>query len=391
MSAESRPATPTRPRERSPFVTVAVVGCGLIGASFARASQLAPGVERVTTTDRSAHVRQRARHLGIGTTVVDDVTIAVADADLVVLAIPLDAIPGVAAQILPCMKTQAILTDTGSLKLRSTAEVEALLGSFHVRSGVAVRYIGGHPMAGSERSGIDAADGTIFQGATWLLTPTAGSDDDAFHALATHLRTIGARVLALTPEGHDRLVAVASHLPQLLSSTLMDEAADVARTAGDAVLAITGGGFRDVTRLAGSDPDLWVGIVSGNERAVLAAIDAFAARLGDLRRAIAGQQWDELRRFLERARAARSGLPSKAQVTSVTDVVVPLADRPGMLAEVTTALGAAGVNIEDLSMRHASDGTRGALLVSVASGAAASRAREILAERAIPCHLEAHG
>ncbi len=363
---------------------LAVVGCGLIGASFAVASRAVPGVREVVVTDADELVRERARAIGVADRVVASVGEAVADADLVLLAVPVAVLPVVAAEAAAAMRPGALLTDTGSTKSQLVRKVEGLRD---IRES-GVRFIGGHPMAGSERSGVEAADGTIFQGATWLLTPTPRADMGAFNALAGHLRAIGARVLAVDPVLHDRLVAVASHLPQLLASTLMLQAVGVAEHTGDGILSVAGGGFRDVTRVAASDPDLWIGILEQNRGAVLDAVDTFLTELTSLRHQVAAEDWDGVRTVLARARAGRQQLPSKEVSGVLVDLVVAVEDRPGVLAQVTTTLGEAGVNIEDLSMRHASAGGRGALVVAVDGHDTAHRARRLLAERGLNSHVE---
>ena len=372
------------PRGASPFERVAVIGAGLIGGSFALVSAATPGVRTVALWDRDPETRRRARALGVGDHVPEDIGEAVADADLVVLAVPVPAIVGAARDVVAHRDELPVLTDVGSVKARPVREVEALLGA----DGGDVPFVGGHPMAGSEQQGIGAADGTLFQGATWLLTPTDRSRPDAFDRLGVHLRAIGARVLAVEPALHDRLVAVASHLPQALASSLMAQAAGVARTSGQAVLSVAAGGFRDVTRIAASDPDLWVGILSENRDAVLAALDGFGERLAELRSALEQRDDARLRTVLASAQSARLALPGKETVGDLVDLVVPVDDRPGILAGVTTALGEAGVNIEDLAMRHATEGSRGALLVAVAGHDAAVAAQQILAGRGFPSHLE---
>ena len=373
------------PRGASPFERVAVIGAGLIGGSFALVSAATPGVRTVTLWDRDPETRRRARALGVGDHVPEDIGEAVADADLVVLAVPVPAIVGAARDVVAHREDLPVLTDVGSVKARPVREVESLLGADR---GGDVPFVGGHPMAGSEQQGIGAADGTLFQGATWLLTPTDRSRPDAFDRLGVHLRAIGARVLAVEPALHDRLVAVASHLPQALASSLMAQAAGVARTSGQAVLSVAAGGFRDVTRIAASDPDLWVGILSENRDAVLAALDGFGERLAELRSALEQRDDARLRTVLASAQSARLALPGKETVGDLVDLVVPVDDRPGILAGVTTALGEAGVNIEDLAMRHATEGSRGALLVAVAGHDAAVAAQQILAGRGFPSHLE---
>jgi len=366
---------------RLPRVTV--IGAGLVGSSIALAIREA-GAGRVVLVDADADVRERAAALGIAEQVLSSVQDAVADADIVIAAVPAGAVPDVLSVAATATPRGAILTDAASLKLTSTLEVTSRLRD----SGTGPeRFVGGHPMAGSERSGPEAADAQLFQGATWVLTPTAATADATLTELSAFLRRLGARVVALPPEQHDELVAVVSHLPQVVASTLAAVAADAIEATGDAVLAVAGGGFRDTTRIAASDPGLWVPILSGNRVAVLEALDAYTGRLEQVRAAVAEARWEELRALLARASAARQRLVPKAAPAAVGDVVVPMDDRPGQLATATTALGAAGINVEDLAMRHAGDGGRGALLVRVAAGDLA-RAVEVLTAAGLGAHVE---
>jgi prephenate dehydrogenase len=379
---------------RSPFRTVVVVGAGLVGGSFALASARASGVEEVRVWDRDPATRRRAAEQGVGGPEQPDLATALQGADLVLVAVPVPSISQVVAEVGEHVRGGAVVTDVGSVKAQPVLEVERLLERDprpvgDVETGDRpIRFVGGHPMAGSERSGIEAADGSLFQGATWVLTPTESSDGVAFEQLSAHLRAIGARVLAVEPGLHDRLVAVASHLPQALASTLMDEAAAVSRTTGQAVLSVAAGGFRDVTRIAASDPDLWVGILTENRDAVLWALDGFRDRLSRLRAVLEAGDGEALRAFLARSQEARWALPAKERAGELVDLVVALDDRPGVLAAVTTALGEAGVNIEDLSMRHATEVEAGALLVAVDGHEVAERAQRLLADRGFPAHLE---
>lgn len=242
-------------------------------------------------------------------------------------------------------------------------------------------------MAGSEQSGPEAADEQLFQAATWVLTPTPTTADDALRTLSTFLRRLGARVLVLSPARHDELVAVVSHLPQVVASALADVAADAVESSGEAVLAVAGGGFRDTTRIAASDPDLWLGILRGNHTAVLDALDRYRVRLDELRDALAGDDQVRLAAILTRASAARRRLVPKAVGVELVDLVVPLADRPGAIAAATTVLGEAGVNVEDLAMRHAVEGERGALVMRIAADAT-SRAITALAADGIHAHAD---
>lgn len=242
-------------------------------------------------------------------------------------------------------------------------------------------------MAGSETSGPDAADGKLFQGATWALTPTEATHDDALQRLSGFVSALGARVLVVSPQRHDELVAIVSHLPQVVASCLADVAADAVASSGQAVLALAGGGFRDTTRIAASDADLWLGILEGNRGPVLEAVTAYRRRLDELAAALEGGDSASLRSQLARASAARRQLVSKEGPREVVDLVVALEDRPGALADATGALGEAGVNVEDLAMRHAAEGERGALLVRV-DAISAARGLDALHAQGLAAHLE---
>ncbi len=364
---------------------IAVIGAGLVGGSVASAARAAGA--HVTLTDRDADVRVRAAAAGLADVVVDDIVTAVTDAELVVAAVPAAVAPAVLAEVARHAPRSALLTDVASLKGRLVPEVEALLAAADLGP---ERFVGGHPMAGSERSGPEAADATLFQGATWVLTPTERTDPAALTRTSAVLRDLGARVLALEPALHDQLVAVTSHLPQVAASALADVAAETTSRLGEAVLAVAGGGFRDTTRIAASDPDLWVGILGGNRAAVLTALDALRERLDVVRGALATGEDAEVHALLQRASTARRGLVRVDGATEPIDLVVALDDRPGALAAAITALGEAGINVADLAMRHATAGDRGALLLRI-DAVAHDRALAALAAVGLAAHVEPGG
>jgi prephenate dehydrogenase len=359
-----------------------VVGAGLVGGSVAAAARTA-GAE-VVLTDRDAEVRARAAAAGLADRVVDGLADAVADAQLVVVAVPATVAADVVVEVARHARADAVLTDVASLKGELVPAVERRLAGLGLGP---QRFVGGHPMAGSERSGPEAADAHLFQGATWVLTPTPTTDAGALTRVSAVLRDLGARVLALEPDLHDQLVAVTSHLPQVAASALADVAAETTARLGEAVLAVAGGGFRDTTRIAASDPELWVGILGGNRDAVVDAIDALRSRLLVVRDALTTGDDGPVRDLLGRASTARRGLVRHDVATETVDLVVALDDRPGSLAAATKALGEAGINVTDLSMRHASAGDRGALLVRIAVTVEA-RARTALAAVGLDSHVE---
>lgn len=361
----------------------AIAGGGLIGTSLALA--LAQEGHPVRLMDPDADTRDtlgavlagRPAPPG-GTPLVGERWLDVArGADLVIAAVPPPAIATVLAEAAPVAAEGALLTDVAGTKQGVVADVARLLPA-----SASPRYVGGHPMAGSERSGPGAADAGLFTGVTWILTPTPATDDAALTAAGELVRTVGGRALVLSPEEHDTIVGLVSHLPQLVASVLADVAAEAVGADRDAVMAVAGPGFRDTTRIAASDPGLWLDIVDANRPAVARALSTFRARLDDVAAAVADADDERLGVVLRRASAARRRLVPKGASAPTRDLVVPLRDRPGEIARIAAALGSAGINIEDLVMRHAATADRGSLLLRVGAETSA-RAVQVLADTGV--------
>ncbi len=359
---------------------VAICGGGLIGTSLALA--LGAAGHRVSVADRDAGVRSRlaeivrtAGHEAL-VSVHDDWRTAARDADIVVAAVAPSAIPGVLADAAEVAAGDALLTDVAGVKAGVVTAVMASLAAIPDASG---RFVGGHPMAGSERSGPGAGDAGLFTGATWILTPTVDTADEALARAGDLARGLGARVLVLRPDEHDVIVGLVSHLPQLVASVLADVAAEAIGADREAVMAVAGPGFRDTTRIAASDPSLWTDIIDGNRPAILVALAAYAGRLREVMDAVESEDAAALGAVLTRASAARQRLVPKELVEPTSDLRIPLRDRPGEIARITGALGSAGINIEDLAMRHATAADRGSLLVRIRTSSV-ERASTVLAE-----------
>jgi prephenate dehydrogenase len=353
-----------RLKERGTLQTT-IVGTGLIGGSIALALKAAEPSARVVGYDPDRAVLDEALRRGALTDAVESPERAAAGADVVWLALPVDRIPQMCAAIAPVVASIAVVTDVGSAKSDVVTHGEAAFGD---------RFVGGHPMAGSERHGIAAAEATLFEGAWWILTPTERTSSSAYSTVATLVARLGAKPVAVAPHTHDALVARLSHLPQLTASALVEVA--VAAGDRDALLGLAAGGFRDVTRIAASNPDLWIAILRSNRRAVLGALAGMRGRLEEVAAMIEAGRWEELRTRLERARSARLELFTKPEYGGEPinlSMMVP--DRPGLLAEVTTAAGELGANIEDLRIVHSTEGGRGRLeLVIAGEGPAAALA-----------------
>jgi prephenate dehydrogenase len=275
------------------FPRAAVVGIGLIGGSFALAAKRAGLVGHVTGVARSEATRQGALKIGAADAVTSDAASAVAEADLVYLAAPIDSICGSLRTLGPHLRSGALVTDAGSAKTVILDAARALPPT--------VTFLGGHPMAGSEQAGIASARADLFAGSSYFLTPTPDTPADAVETLSALVSGLGARPVIVEAALHDRLVALTSHLPHLLAWALCTTAGEAA---DPAVLApFLGGAWRDVTRIAGSSPEMWSEIFRAN----FAPLQSAAASLSaELNAAQAALDLEDPSAFLDWLHAART-------------------------------------------------------------------------------------
>jgi prephenate dehydrogenase len=322
-----------------------VIGCGLIGGSVGLGLRKAGWI--VSGTDRDDPTAARAVELGA----LDETGID-ASADISFVCTPVGAVAQAARRALDA--TGGVVTDVGSVK-RSIVDAVA-----------DARFVGGHPMAGSEQDGIEGADADLFQGATWVLTPTEATDPASYTAVRSAVSALGAEVVAVTPERHDELVALVSHVPHIMAGALMT-LADASAAEHVTLLRLAAGGFRDMTRVAAGHPGIWPDICAANSEAIIDTLDHLIGDLNKARDVIAKGDRQALLDRLERARTARRNLPPRthARPSSLAEVRVPVPDRPGVLAEITTLLGELGVNIFDIEIAHSAEGQAGVLLVLV--------------------------
>ena len=324
-----------------------VVGLGLIGASLALAFTQAGWI--VTGEDVDAAVTSQALNEAIisGST-------AATTTSLVVVATPAGAVSEVVAHLTASMTNpDTLFTDVAGVK----GEIVATCAD--------PRFIGGHPMAGSELRGIAGARADLFTGCTWVLTPTEGTSPERYSQLHGYIRELGASVLAVSADDHDRLVALASHIPHVLAVTLMNQAAAAAKTDG-VLLQLAAGGFRDMTRIAAGDPFIWPDILVQNRTAILHSLDEVQQRIGQLRDAIEREDRPRLSALLAEASASRRQLPGRSiQSDSLAHLRVPMSDRPGVLSLITRVAADLQVNIFDIEIAHGIEGAAGTLLLAV--------------------------
>ncbi len=339
---------------------VGIVGTGIIGGSLGLALRRA-GVE-VRGYDADPDRLQRALELGA----IDDAAASLDDllagASAVFVAVPVSAV----ATIVGAALTAGVeaVSDVGSVKAPVVRAVE----ESHL---AAARFVGGHPMAGPGSrggpdedviDGIEGAAADLFDGSTWVLTPTERTDPEAFTRIRDLVAAAGAEVVAVDPELHDALVATVSHVPHLVASTLMHVAADASPN-HDTLQRLAAGGFRAMTRISGRDAGIWPDICVENREAIVETLDHYLEVLGRARGLVQAGERGPLLEFFERARDEGRSLPARSAAAGpLVELVIPVPDRPGVLAEVTTLAGHHGVNIADLEI---TPGVQGGVLVMV--------------------------
>lgn len=294
------------------FQRVALIGIGLIGSSLAHAMRKKKLAGEITGYARSESTRAKALELGLVDRVFSTAAEAVEGADLVILCSPVGTYAALAAEIGPVLKTGAILSDVGSVK---GAVVRDVLP--HVPEGVS--FIPGHPIAGTEQSGPESGFAELFINRWSILTPLPGADPAMVERLATFWRACGSNVEMMTPEHHDLVLAITSHLPHLIAYNIVSTAADLEEVTSSEVIKYSAGGFRDFTRIAASDPTMWRDVFLNNKDAVLEMLGRFSEDLSALQRAIRWGDGDTLFNIFTRSRQIRRSIVAAGQDTAAPD------------------------------------------------------------------------
>lgn len=340
-----------RRRARAVVSSLAVVGTGLVGTSVARAAARA-GVARVVGHDddpdvlRASGVQPLGSYEGI---------------DLVVVAVPVGALPETVRAVLARVGPQTSVTDVGSTK-RDVASIED------------ERFVPGHPLAGGASGGPARATADLFDGATWVLTPTPASGAAHVDKVEQFVTSLGARAARLDADTHDRVLALTSHLPHVVANLLVEHI-------GDEEAVYAGAALREMTRVAGANPGIWADIFLANADVLADAVRAHGEAATSVAAALDAGDRARLVQWIERAAATRSRLLEHAYRTDARQlhrIRVRVPDKPGVLARITQTLGAAGINIEDFELRHVSPEYGGVLVVLVSGADNLELARTLL-------------
>jgi cyclohexadieny/prephenate dehydrogenase len=294
------------------FQKVALIGIGLIGSSLSHAMRRAELSGRIAACARTEATRAVAKRLGLADEVYERAGEAVRGADLIVLCTPVGTFGELAAEIAPHLKKGAILTDAGSVKTAVARDIGP-----HVPEGV--HFIPGHPIAGTEYSGPEAGFAELFDSRWCILTPLPGSDEKAIAKLKVFWEACGSQVEIMTPDHHDLVLAVTSHIPHLIAYNIVGTVSDLERVTEKEVIKFSASGFRDFTRIAASDPTMWRDIFMNNKEAVLEILGRFTEDLAALQRAIRWGDGDALFDLFTKTRAIRRGIIDAGQETPAPD------------------------------------------------------------------------
>ncbi len=362
------------------FDQVALIGAGLIGGSIALALRENNLIGAISCYDLDPDAGQEAVERGAADLAVPSAIAAVREADLIILAVPVLKTLEILKEIIPAVKPGALITDVGSTKGAIMAAVEQLLPP-------SVYYIGGHPMAGSEESGISGSEAALLENAIYVLTPEPDTPREILDKLCQMLADAGAEPIVLDPLSHDRVVALVSHLPHLTAAALVQSVAD----AGDAELihTLAAGGFRDSTRIALGNPEVWRDICISNRWSLLSALKVFRKSLDTIEKYLTEQNGDAVHEYLQRAQEYRGSIPHRGRgiLPEIHEMVVLLKDTPGAIARVTGLLSEEQINIDAIEIIHVRELSGGSLRLGFRNKENRQKAQKLLDQKGYKTHI----
>lgn len=339
------------------FKHIALIGLGLMGGSMAMALRERSDYE-ITGFDCSPSTLEEAKRRGLIDHMAVDPENAVKDADLVILGIPVGSYPTICQEMKDGLKPGAVVTDMGSVK-------EPAMKAFTILPNHCF-FVGGHPLAGSEKGGLGVATPYLFENAYYFLTPGPETPPEIVNQLKTWISTLGAFPVIVSPEIHDVILAKTSHFPHVVASllaTILGEETD------KSVTAFTGSGFRDTTRIASGNPEMWEEILYLNRSKLADCLLRLEEKARAVRAALNEEQRQWMLTFLREGKALRDSLPKagKDYLPAWYEIYVDIKDQPGALAAITGVLARAGVNIREIEIQHAREGDKGAVRLAFTS------------------------
>ena len=351
---------------------ITIIGMGLIGGSIALGLKKGGYMGKIVGNDISQSSLEEALLLEAADFVTLDPTEAVMDSDMVVIALPLGSYRDILAIIAPHLKQDAIVTDVGSVKGYVSETVNSALS-------YGIQFIGGHPMAGSEKGGIQAASGILFENAYYFITPEKNTTTYTIETMESFIRTLRAYPVIITATEHDKIVAQISHLPHLLAVLLVNM---LDSNNGVSFLPFAGGGFRDSTRIAAGSPNIWKDIFLFNRQQLIEGINGFQNILCEYKELLILQDEETLFKELSKAKLLRNSLPQHTTnyMPPLYEIVIGIEDKPGAIGDLTGLIGVNNLNIKEIEILHSREEETGALRIGFEGAEEADKAIKILEE-----------
>jgi len=349
---------------------IGIIGLGLIGGSIARALKRSGKGYFIKAWDKDIKNLEQ----GINEKVIDEYTLSLnedfSDCEVIFLCVPVFAMRDVLKELLPGISPESVLTDVGSTK----SEVMALIKEMKMKN----PFIGGHPLAGSEKSGFESSRANLFENAYYCLTPEENTDKDSLMKLKRIVLDLGAIPIEMSPDEHDRVTAAISHVPHVVAASLVNLIDDL-DSPDNVMKTISAGGFKDLTRIASSSPGLWAGICLSNRDKVLETMDCFIEKLKCFENDLKDRNREKIEQFFASAREIRNSLSDRKSIFQKTySILVDVEDKPGIIALIASALANKNINIKNIGILNSRETEDGVLEIQLEDEESRSRGIEIL-------------
>ncbi len=352
---------------------ITIVGLGLIGGSIAKALKERCNVKKIIGIDFNESSLQQALDENIISVAATDIIPEIQESDIVFICTPVGKTVEWIEKILPHIKPNCILTDTGSTKSQLMAKIEQIPSTF--------RFVGGHPMAGSEKSGYIASRSHLFENAYYVLAPCSKTEDQDIALLTDIVRSFGSIPVQLAPQIHDEVTGAISHVPHVIASALVNMV-EKSDTPEGYMQKIAAGGFKDITRIASSNPEMWHNISFSNNDAILKVLDNYIEILNNFKNAITHNDDDYVFNFFSKAKIYRDNMASKVTglIPKSFELIIDVKDTPGIIGEVATILGENHINIKNINVSNSREYEGGVLILSLTDAESLDNAYQILNE-----------
>lgn len=353
---------------------------GLIGGSIGLALKKSGKIKKITGYDVSKDSLIEAREIGAIDCIADDLKKAVLMTEVIIIAAPLGQYESILKEISPLLNADVIVTDVGSVK----GFISSMFQKYLPKN---IQFIGGHPMAGSEKDGIKAARSSMYENAYYFLTPSENTTQNTIEKIKTLVTEMKAYPIIVTPQEHDKIVAMISHIPHLTAAMLV---ISLSLCDGTKYLPFAGGGFRDSTRIASGNPEMWKDIFLYNKTEVLRSIEGLQKNLSNFKYALYTEKEDEILEILGEAKRTRDKIPGRFTdyMPPLHEIVIDVEDKPGILGNLTRILGENNINIKDIEILHAREGEKGVVKIGLESEDDRIKAKEILKRGRFPFTYE---